>query len=95
MLLPQRLAPVFRQGDDAINWYALLEGSVDVRVAQSGSSSAKVSSASSTESDRCESCLSRVAGLKFVCAIVKNKNNNKQVQLAGQQARVHASWQAS
>ena len=23
---------VFRQGDDAINWYALLEGSVDVRV---------------------------------------------------------------
>lgn len=27
---------VFRQGDDAINWYALLEGSVDVKVAQSG-----------------------------------------------------------
>lgn len=27
---------VFRQGDEAINWYALLEGSVDVKVAQSG-----------------------------------------------------------
>jgi hypothetical protein len=29
---------VFRQGDDAINWYALLDGSVDVRVAQAPSS---------------------------------------------------------
>lgn len=34
---------MFRQGDDAINWYALLEGSVDVKVVQKDSSGHKVS----------------------------------------------------
>lgn len=34
---------VFRQGDDAINWYALLDGSVDVKVAQGKAGEQKVS----------------------------------------------------
>lgn len=45
----RRLISVFRQGDDAINWYALLEGSVDVCVAQSDVN-VNVSAAAATDS---------------------------------------------
>lgn len=60
---------VFRQGDDAINWYALLEGSVDVRVAQTGpGASQKVSFVLPTQSLLCSVFVSAKYCSRRFCA---------------------------